>query len=131
VGVANGLTAANATTAYSLSAPAPAPVGNSFFQLDLAFTPGSFTGGRSFTFGAAGDEFRSAFMPPTGQTRDRGNADLLSDGVLIPQGMVASGQAIISGTLEGGAAFSGQSKISLDRATRFLTASVSLVWKLP
>ncbi len=108
LGTLIGLSPANITATYPLASQAPSPsTVDHFYQLDLAFSEGTFTGGRSFSFGADRDEQRSAFSPPNGTTRDGGSADLLSDGVEIPSGLVRVGRATFSGTMADGSTFSG------------------------
>ncbi len=101
---------ANVTPTYSLPATAPAVAGQ-FYQLDLAFSPGSFSAGNSFSFGSDRDEQRTAANPqlgPTGGATGFGNsADLFGATVSIPAGTIAPGGATFTGMTQDGTSFNG------------------------
>ncbi|MCY7286836.1 MAG: S8 family serine peptidase, partial [Cryobacterium sp.] len=101
-----GLSAANVTATVLDPAPAPAVAGQ-FFKLQLSFTPGAFTGGKALRFGIDRDEFRSAFVPPTGDSRNGSSADLTGQAVRIPSGAVIPGGIAFTGTLSDGSTFRG------------------------
>lgn len=101
-----GLTAANVTASYSNQAPAPAVTGM-FYGATLNFTPGAFTAGKTLRFGLDRDEFRSAFAPPTGDSRGGSSADLAGSVVKLPSGVLAAGGITFSGTMADGSTFSG------------------------
>ena len=101
-----GLTSANVAAAMLNPAPAPS-VDGMFFTMRLDFTPGSFTGGKALRFGIARDTFRSAFAPPTGDSRAAQSGDLAGSNVRIPAGTMAIGGITFTGTLADGSAFSG------------------------
>ncbi len=100
-----GFTAGNVTPAYSMAAPTPAVAGQ-FLQLDLTFAPGTFTGGRAFTFGADRDEQRTQ-NTTTPSTGFGNSGDLLGATVAIPAGTVVPGGATFSGMDSTGNPFSG------------------------
>jgi hypothetical protein len=103
--VAGGIAAANITGMYSLPAAAPAVAGQ-FYQLDMTFAAGTFSGGRAFTFGADRDEQRT--QNTTTATTGFGNSgDLLGATVAMPEGTVVPGGAVFSGTTSDGGTFSG------------------------
>ncbi len=105
--VGNGTVgAANVTATFSNPAPAPSVAGM-FYTVTLNFTPGVFTGGKNFKFGLDRDEYRSAFVPPTGDSRNGSSADLAGSGVRIPAGTIATGGITFTGTLADGSTFSG------------------------
>lgn len=101
-----GITAGDIMASYSMDPPAPASIGNQFYQLDLTFTPGAFTGGRGFTFGADRDELRTAVVtaPATGFGN---SADLLGRTVKHPENTASAGGAVFSGMMNDGSMFSG------------------------
>lgn len=101
-----GLTSANVAATYSGQAAAPS-VTNEFYRLNLAFTPGAFTGGKTLRFGIGRDKQRSEYAPPTGDTRAANSGDLGGSVVRIPQGTVATGGMTFTGTLADGSTFSG------------------------
>ena len=101
-----GLTAANVAAAMLNPAPAPSLSGM-FFTMRLDFTPGSFTGNKTLRFGVGRDTFRSAFNPPTGDSRAAQSADLAGSNVRLPAGTTAVGGMTFTGTLADGTTFSG------------------------
>jgi hypothetical protein len=101
-----GLTAANVVATPQNQAPAPALAGQ-FFQLKLDFAPGAFTGGKALRFGVGRAFFRSAFAPPTGDSRAANSGDLGGAVVRLPEGTLASGGVTFTGTLADGSTFSG------------------------
>lgn len=101
-----GLTAANVVAVLTNPAPAPSLPGQ-FYGLNLTFTPGAFTGGKVLRFGLDRDEQRSAFSPPTGDSRNGSSADLTGAGVRIPEGTIVPGGVTFTGTLSDGSTFSG------------------------
>ena len=101
-----GLTAANVTATPQNQAPAPS-VANQFFGLKLDFTPGAFTGGKALKFGIGRATYRSAFAPPTGDSRAANSGDLAGAVTRIPEGMTATGGITFTGTLADGSTFSG------------------------
>ncbi|MBL0088160.1 MAG: S8 family serine peptidase [Ideonella sp.] len=101
-----GLTAANVAATFSNQAPAPA-VANMFFAMNLAFTPGSFTGGKALRFGVSRATFRSAFSPATGDSRAANSGDLGGAVTRLPAGTAATGGITYTGTLADGSTFSG------------------------
>jgi len=101
-----GLTPANVSVTYANPAPAPSVAGM-FYNATLTFTPGAFTGGKSLRFGLDRDEFRSAFVPPAGDSRNGSSADLAGSNVRIPSGALAAGGITFTGTLADGSTFSG------------------------
>jgi hypothetical protein len=101
-----GLTAADVSA--TLSDPAPTPsVAGQFFRLTLTMAPNAFTGGKALRFGIDRDEFRSAFTPPTGDSRNGSSADLTGSSVRIPSGVVIPGGMGFTGTLADGSTFRG------------------------
>lgn len=105
-GASVGLTSANVTASNLNPAPAPSVAGQNF-GLKLDFTPGSFTGGKTLRFGVGRATFRSAFAPPTGDSRAANSADLAGSVVRQPEGTLASGGISFTGTLADGSTFSG------------------------
>lgn len=101
-----GLSAANVVPTYLDPAPAPAAAGQ-YFGVRLDFSPGAFTGGKTLRFGLDRDEFRSAFAPPTGDSRNGSSGDLAGSIVRIPSGQLATGGITFTGTLADGSTFSG------------------------
>jgi len=101
-----GLTSANVAAAMLNQAPAPALTGM-FFGMRLDFTPGSFTNNKTLRFGVGRDTFRSAFAPPTGDSRAAQSADLTGSNVRLPAGTTAVGGMTFTGTLADGTTFSG------------------------
>lgn len=101
-----GLTAANVTATPINPAPAPSVTGQ-FLGVTLTFTPGSFTSGKTLRFGLDRDEQRSAFSPPTGDSRNGSSGDLAGSNVRIPAGTTAVGGIRFTGTLADGSIFSG------------------------
>ena len=106
-----GLTATDVFATVSNQAPAPSVAGE-FYNLNLAFTAGSFTAGKTLSFGISRDEQHSAFLPQPfapggGDSRNGKGADLFGAGVRIPQGNVAPGGVTFTGTLADGSTFSG------------------------
>jgi len=101
-----GLTAADVAAVHSSPAPAPSVAGM-FFGATLNFTPGAFTGGKTLRFGLDRDEFRSAFVPPAGDSRGGSSADLAGSVTKLPSGVLAAGGITFSGTLADGSTFSG------------------------
>ncbi|MBS0658043.1 MAG: S8 family serine peptidase [Verrucomicrobia bacterium] len=107
-GRGSGLTAADVTGTYSRQAPPPAIVGAHFFQLDLTFASGAFTGGKFFTFAADRDELRTSANPTAaGASAGGNNADLLGATISLPDGNVVPGGATFTGTLSDGSTFTG------------------------
>ncbi|WP_395701486.1 S8 family serine peptidase [Aquabacterium sp.] len=100
------VTAADATATFSNPAPAPSVAGM-YYTVKIDFTPGVFTGGKTFKFGLDRDEYRSAFLPPNGDSRNGSSADLAGSGVRIPAGTIATGGITFTGTLADGSTFSG------------------------
>jgi hypothetical protein len=101
-----GLIASNVTATFSNQAPAPA-VTNMFYNMTLNFQPGTFTSGRALRFGVGRSTFRSAFAPPTGDSRASNSGDVAGQNVLIPEGTLAAGGITYTGTLADGSTFSG------------------------
>ena len=101
-----GLTAANVTATTSSPAPAPS-VANMFFKLNLNFTAGAFTNGKSLRFGVGRSTYRSAFAPPTGDSRAANSGDLAGSVIRQPDGTLASGGITFTGTMADGSTFSG------------------------
>ncbi|BAC91101.1 S8 family serine peptidase [Gloeobacter violaceus] len=104
VGNVRGLSASDVTGTLGPTPPSPAVAGQSS-TLAVTLTPGVFGGGDFFTFGIDRDELPTAFSPPSAAGGN--SADLLGDGVLIPQGTVAAGGVTFSGSLGSGQSFSG------------------------
>lgn len=101
-----GLTSTNVVALLTNPAPPPSLPGQ-FYGLNLTFTPGAFTGGKVLRFGLDRDEQRSAFSPPTGDSRNGSSADLTGAGVRIPEGTIVPGGVTFTGTLSDGSTFSG------------------------
>ena len=101
-----GLSAADVVATVSDPAPPPSVAGQ-FFKLQLSFASGVFTGGKALRFGIDRDEFRSAFVPPTGDSRNGSSADLTGQAVRLPSGAVIPGGIRFTGTLSDGSTFSG------------------------
>ncbi|HEY8876688.1 MAG TPA: S8 family serine peptidase [Roseateles sp.] len=101
-----GLTAANVTATPSSPAPAPS-VANMFFKLKLDFTAGAFTNGKALRFGVGRSTYRSAFVPPNGDSRAANSADLAGGVTRLPNGVLASGGITFTGTMADGSTFSG------------------------
>jgi len=101
-----GLGAGDVTASFSNQAPSPA-VANMFFNMNLSFANGAFTGGKTLRFGVSRDTFRSAFAPATGDSRSANSGDLTGSIVRLPAGTVAAGGITYSGTLADGSTFSG------------------------
>ena len=114
-----GLTAADVTATLLDAAPAPSVAGM-FNRLKLDFAPFKFTGGKALRFGLDRDEQRSAFFPPTGDSRNGSSADLAGSIVRIPAGTVASGGITFTGTLADGSTFSGVLKNRIGAGWSFL-----------
>jgi len=101
-----GLSSANVTATPLNQAPSPSVTGQ-FFGLKLDFTSGSFTGGKTLRFGVGRATYRSAFAPPTGDSRAANSADLAGSVVRQPEGTLAAGGITFTGTLADGSTFSG------------------------
>jgi hypothetical protein len=101
-----GLTAADVTATYLNAAPSPS-VSGMFFGAKLSFTPGRFTGGKSLRFGLDRDEFRSAFLPPNGDSRNGSSADLAGANYKLSTATLANGGITFTGTMADGSTFSG------------------------
>jgi hypothetical protein len=103
-----GLTAGSVAATFSNQAPAPS-VANMFFTMNLAITPGTFTGGKTLRFGVSRDTFRSAFAPGLngGDSRTANSADLAGSLTRLPAGTTAVGGITYTGTLADGSTFSG------------------------
>ena len=114
-----GLTSANVTATNLTPAPPPSVAGQ-FFGLKLDFTPGSFTGGKALRFGIGRSFFRSAFVPPTGDSRAAQSGDLAGSDVLIPSGALAAGGITFIGTLADGSTFSGTAANRIGAGYSFL-----------
>ena len=107
VGAASvGLSAADVTATVFDAAPPPSVAGQ-FFKLQLNFASGAFTGGKALRFGIDRDEFRSAFLPPAGDSRNGSSADLAGQAVRIPSGALIPGGIVFTGTLSDGSTFRG------------------------
>jgi len=100
-----GLSAADITASFSIPADPPALAGQ-WKQLDLAFAAGAFRSGDRLAFGMDRDE-QDAAGPVNGAVGGN-SADLLGDGVRIPEGTIASGGASFFGNFSGGAPFQGR-----------------------
>lgn len=114
-----GLTAADVTAAFLDPAPAPSVAGM-FNRVRLDFAPFRFTGGKALRFGLDRDEQRSAFVPPTGDSRNGSSADLAGSIVRIPSGALASGGITFTGTLADGSTFSGVMRNRIGAGWTFL-----------
>ncbi|MDQ2778428.1 MAG: S8 family serine peptidase [Pseudomonadota bacterium] len=114
-----GLGASDVSATYFNAAPAPSVAGM-FYGVTLNFTPGAFVGGKALRFGLDRDEFRSAFAPPTGDSRNGSGADLAGANVRIPSGQVAAGGISFTGTLADGSTFSGVMKNRIGAGWSFL-----------
>jgi hypothetical protein len=114
-----GLTSANVAATMLNQAPAPA-VDGQFFSMRLDFTPNSFTSGKTLRFGVARNTFRSAFNPPTGDSRAAASGDLLGSNVRIPAGTTAIGGMSFTGILADGTPFSGTLTNSIGAGYSFL-----------
>jgi hypothetical protein len=103
-----GLTAGSVAASFSNQAPAPS-VANMFFTMNVAITPGSFTGGKTLRFGVSRDTFRSAFSPGVngGDSRPANSADLAGSNTRLPAGTLATGGITYTGTLADGSTFRG------------------------
>lgn len=99
------LLTADISNAYTGTPPSPAVAGQ-FNQLELTFADNKFTGGSSLTFGADRDMLRPANLTATSSVFGN-SADLFGATVEIPSGTVAPGGVTFSGTMNGGAPFSG------------------------
>jgi hypothetical protein len=110
VGAAIGLDPTDVAAAFSLPANAPGVVGQ-WRQLNLSFAPGAFGRGDLLAFGVDRDEADAA--GPNGAVSGN-SADLLGDGVLIPQGTIVSGGATFFGTFGNGSAFQGRFSNQID-----------------
>ncbi|UFP93326.1 S8 family serine peptidase [Gloeobacter morelensis MG652769] len=104
VGITRGLSASDVTGTLGPTPPSPGAAGQSS-TLAVTLTPGMFGPGSLLTFGIDRDEFPTAFNPPSAAGGN--SADLLGDGVLIPQGTVVAGGVTFTGTLASGAQLSG------------------------
>jgi hypothetical protein len=100
-----GLDAADITASFSIPADPPALPGQ-WKQLDLAFAAGSFRSGDRLAFGMDRDEADQA--GPVNGAAGGNSADLLGDGVLIPEGTIELGGARFFGTFQGGMPFQGR-----------------------
>jgi hypothetical protein len=102
-----GINQNDVMTSFSNQAPAPSQTGQ-FFDMTINFTPGSFNNGNLLRYAIDRDEQHSAFSLPAGDSRNGDTADLLGDGVLIPQGTVIHGGVTFEGTASDGATFRGR-----------------------
>lgn len=101
-----GISAGDITANYSMDPPPPAVVGSQYYQLDLTFAAGTFSGGRGFTFGADRDELRTAQV--TAAATGFGNSpDLLGRTVKHPENTATPGGAVVSGMMSDGSTFTG------------------------
>jgi hypothetical protein len=100
-----GLDPADITASFSIPADPPALPGQ-WKQLDLAFAGGSFRSGDRLAFGMDRDEADQA--GPVNGAAGGNSADLLGDGVLIPEGTIELGGARFFGTFQGGMPFQGR-----------------------
>lgn len=104
VGDSDGVDAGDVTA--TLSGPAAEPgVEGQWRQLDLGFNPGSFTRFEQLAFGIDRDE-ADAVGPRAAVAGN--SADLLGNGVLIPEGRIVRGAMRFSGTFEDGSRFNGR-----------------------
>lgn len=101
-----GLVAADVTATPLNPSPAPSVAGQ-FQKLKLDFAPGAFIGGKALRFGVGRAFYRSAFVPPAGDSRAANSADLAGSNVKIPAGTSAPGGISFTGTLADGSTFSG------------------------
>lgn len=114
-----GITAADVTATFLDPAPLPSVVGM-FNKVKLDFAPFKFTGGKALRFGLDRDEQRSAFVPPTGDSRNGSGADLAGANVRIPTGTVINGGITFTGTLADGSTFSGVMRNRIGAGWTFL-----------
>lgn len=104
VGDTDGVDAADVTA--TLVDPAAEPgVDGQWRQLDLSFAPNSFTTFEQFAFGIDRDEADS--VGPRAAVGGN-SADLLGNGVLIPEGRIVRGAVEFSGNFEDGRRFNGR-----------------------
>lgn len=115
IGTASTVPASNVTATFTNLAPAPSTTQN--FTLNLAFSGGTFTGGKLMRFNVGRAIQHSAATngtaPYTGTTSTNYIADLLGGGVSIPSGTVNSNGMTFSGTTADGATFSGRMRNSI------------------
>jgi len=107
LGTLGGLTPADLTSSFSLPADPPAAEGQ-FKELTVTIAPGAMTSGKFFRFGVDRDE-ADAFGPVNGAAGGNG-ADLLGQGVLLPEGTVTGGGATFDAVLTDGTRFTGTIK---------------------
>lgn len=101
-----GLGAGSVTATPLNQAPAPSFAGQ-YFGLKLDFSSGAFTGGKTLKFGIGRATYRSAFAPPTGDSRAANSGDLAGAVTRQPEGTLATGGVTFTGTLADGSTFSG------------------------
>jgi FG-GAP-like repeat len=105
LGTLVGLTSGNIAASFSNQAGSPSVTGQ-FQTMTLAFTPGTFTSGRSLMFNVDRDEQHTASLSAPA-TAGGNSADLWGAGVEIPAGTITPGGMAVTGTMADGSTFSG------------------------
>jgi len=103
LGTLGGLSPADITPIFAVPSAPPAAAGQ-FDELTVNIAPGAMTAGKFFRFGVDRDE-ADAFGP--GGAAGGNSADLLGQGVLIPEGTVAAGGATFEAVLGDGTKLAG------------------------
>ncbi|MEO1337912.1 MAG: hypothetical protein AAFV29_19870 [Myxococcota bacterium] len=111
IGSVTGREFDDVTAEATIPALPPGTTGH-FHQLDLTFAPGTFGRGDEITFGMDRDEADA--NGPLGSARGN-SADVLADGVLIPEGTIINGGVEFFGQFENGKSFRGRLKNRIGR----------------
>jgi hypothetical protein len=104
LGTMGGLSAGDITAAFAVPSAPPAAAGQ-FDELTVSIAPGVMTFGKFFRFGVDRDE-ADGFGPVNGAVSGN-SADLLGQGVLIPDGTLAPGGATFDAVLTDGTKLTG------------------------
>lgn len=100
-----GLTSSDVTATFTN--PAPPPSTTQTWTMNLAFGTSNFTGGKILRF-TVGRAIQHSSVVPSGTTVTNSSGDLFGGGVQLPEGTVTLDGMSFSGTISGGASFSGR-----------------------